>query len=280
MPICSKCGDDKKAQGFAMHEANCKGGGVAVMERPSGPPEPRSRRAQERMRDPAPTAFEQIPTLPNGVFGAWAYYLRPTGATISEALVLYPNGGIPDNADARLRGKYGTNAEYYRGRQARNGFKYLGTKLTLDAMRQLMEVLSANREDEILYMQDVIADMDYKISGNADPRWTGTFQRRNATAQKRLEMLTEQWDPEALVKELDDISRAQRMAAVPGNVLQAVKELIGEANEQFNSKIAMMAEKFRQGHVSEDSSLGGAKNVQRTAKADTDFGDGQVFVNV
>ena len=192
MPICKNCGEDKKPQGFMMHENACKGGGVAVMERPvSGPPVPRSRRAQEKLRDPAPTAFEQIPTLPNGVFGAWAYYLNPKGSTISEALTLYPNGGIPDTPDPKLRAKYGTNADYYRSRQAKKGLKFLGTKLTVENMKELVAVISKNRDDEILYMQDIIQLEDYRIANNTDPRWTETFQRRKSTAQKRLEMLTE-----------------------------------------------------------------------------------------
>lgn len=266
MPTCSKCGEDKKSQGFATHEVHCKGGGVAVMEQSTNArPEAQSRRGRMRFSDPAPSALEQVPRLPQGVFGAWAYYLRPTGATIAEALVLSPNGGVPDSPDPKIRAKYGTNAEYYRSRQAANGLKYLGTKLTTEAMRELVAVMERSRGEEILYMKDVIADMDYRMSNGIDPRWHETFEKRKAKAQKRLEMLTADWDPDALVRELDEISRAQRLAAIDPNVLGVMREMVGEVNER-------MVSYFQSGATS-GTQIEGVKNVQRSGSPE----NGDVF---
>ena len=79
---------------------------------------------RRRIRDEAILRpIDQIERPPGGngvdATGAWAYYIRADGATIGEALVLYPNGGIPDMDDQRMRARYGANAEYYRERQRR-----------------------------------------------------------------------------------------------------------------------------------------------------------------
>src|SRR3989304_2665801 len=62
---------------------------VAVAER-----EPRSVRGRlRRDRDmQILSPLEQIRARPAATTGPWAYYLRRDGATIRDALILYPNG--------------------------------------------------------------------------------------------------------------------------------------------------------------------------------------------
>src|SRR3990167_137711 len=74
------------------------------------PGQPRSTRGRRKREQRLLTPLEQIRVTPGGITGPWAYYLRADGATIRDALVLYPNGGtLPANEDPK--GKYGTNAD-------------------------------------------------------------------------------------------------------------------------------------------------------------------------
>src|SRR3990167_1249652 len=138
MATCPTCDQEfQPGAGLAAHQRHCQGNStVAVMEKPAEEPR-RSLRGQRRYTEAALTPLQQIRMQPMNITGAWAYYLRPEGATIREALILYPNGGIPDTDDKRLQGKYGTNAEYFRERQRQKGFTYLGQTLNEQAMKLL-----------------------------------------------------------------------------------------------------------------------------------------------
>lgn len=170
--------------------------------------------------------------------GAWAYYLRPDGATIRDALILYPNGGIPDIDNERLRARYGTNAEYYRQRQRAKGFEFVGPTLTEPGVRRLVEILADNRDDEILFCEDEAANCADVIKNADRPEIRDQARKRKRLFEHRLEILREPFDPDALLDELTEIARAQMLASVDPNVLRVMRAMIGEVNAKTESMIA------------------------------------------
>lgn len=190
----------------------------------------RSRRQEQEVLRP----IDQITPPPGNsgmeATGAWAYYIRPDGATIGETLVLYPNGGRPDMDDRRLADRYGINAEYYQQRQARKGFEYVGPKLTEAAMKRLVEVLAANRESEVEYLREEIADAKDTVKNADVPEVRTQARRRARQLERRLATIEAGFDPDELLTELNEIARAQQLAKVDPNVLRVMRAMIGEAN--------------------------------------------------
>ena len=196
--------------------------------------------------------------------GAYAYYLRPDGATISDVLIVCPNGGRPeippgtDQRTATRRRKLGTNAEYYRGRNAAKGFEYVGPKLTPEAIKRLVEILEENREDEIDFIDEKIAEAEELFKTSSDPAKRDLERDRISALNKRRIYLTQKLDVEAMVDELNRISRAHQLASLPPNVLQVMTAMIGEAEQKMVN--ALLPKKVTGAHAA--SALG---NV--------DFGD-------
>lgn len=180
--------------------------------------------------------FDQIRQIPGGngvdATGAWAYYIRPDGATIRDALVLCPNGGIPEMEDERLRRRYGTNAEYYRQRQAARGLEFVGPHLREAGVQRLVEVLEANRDDEDLFLQEEIADARELVKNSDLPEVRTQAKRRVRQLERRLETIRQGFDPDELIAELNDIARAQQMAQIPPAVLRVMRSMIGEVNDR------------------------------------------------
>ena len=171
--------------------------------------------------------------------GAYAYYLRPDGATISDVLIVCPNGGRPeippgtDQRTATRRRKLGTNAEYYRRRNAQKGFEYVGPKLTPEGIKRLVEILEENREDEIDYIDEKIAEAEESFKSTSDPQKRDLERDRVSALNKRRIYLTQKLDVDAMVDELNRISRAHQLASLPPNVLQVMTAMIGEAEQKM-----------------------------------------------
>ena len=186
--------------------------------------------------------IDQITPPPGGqayqATGAWAYYIRPDGATIADALICYPNGGIPDLDDSRMRARYGMNAEYYRERQKSRGLEFIGTKLTEQGMARLVEVLEANREDEILYLEEEIADASNVAKTSDIPEVRNQAKRRVNQLTRRLETIQQCFNPDELLAELNEIARAQQLAKVDPAVLRVMRSMIGEANDKLMEKVS------------------------------------------
>lgn len=182
--------------------------------------------------------------------GSWAYYLRPEGATIRDALILYPNGGIPDIADERLKARYGTNAEYYRNRQRQKGFEFVGPTLTESGVARLVEILADNRDDEIIFCEDEIANCADVIKNADRPEIRDQARKRKRLFEKRLDTIKQPFDPDALLAELKEIARAQMLASVDPNVLRVMRAMIGEVNAKTESMIAA----FQSGKVAGEPS--------------------------
>ena len=242
MAFCEECQQDFKR--IDVHNRAKHGGGVAVAEGAhSRAPvqEPRSQRGKRLHQEAILRPIDQIPIPPGGgsveATGAWAYYLRSDGATISDALVLYPNGGVPDVDDPRLRARYGENHLYYRERQARRGLEYIGETLTELGVRKLVAILERNREDEILFCEDEIEDCQQVASSADRPEIRDQARRRQRQFAQRLEYLYQPLDPEGLTVELNEIARAQMLAKVDPNVLRVMRSMIGEVNERMAEAI-------------------------------------------
>jgi hypothetical protein len=256
MAICPQCQGEYKNVGA--HSRFCTGGNVAVAERPKfeGPRSQRGKRLYERQ---ILAPIDQIRMQPAGVTGAWAYYLRPDGATIREALILYPNGGQPSAIDDP-KGKFGTNASIYRERQRAKGFEYLGQRLDSAGMRKLVETLVRNRPDYILFLEDMIAESEQVLVNTDDPQKRDQARKRRGAFQSLLDEANAPFDAEKLLEELDAIAQAQRMANVDPAVLQVMREMIGEAN----NKTMELVQRFNKGRVSDPD---GAPTGVRTTSA-------------
>lgn len=276
MAQCKVCGKELQ-RGLAMHEKACASkGGVAVMDGPV-PGQPRSERGRRRYEGRVVEPIDQIRMQPAGLKGAWCYALRPEGATIPDALILVPNGGAPDDDP---KGRFGTNSAYFRERMQAKGHIYVGQKLTMQAVRQLVDILARNRQDEILFVEDEIANEQHTIENSDNPRDREIARRRKSQYQKRLEMLNQPFDPDALVAELDEIARAQRLSQIDPAILSVMKEYVGEQNE----KIAMLAGRLNRRTAGPDPDMlsrptRSQKMNVSSAQAINDFSDSKDFID-
>jgi len=258
MATCPDCNEEIK--GNPAWHAKKHASSVAVAERPEGP---RSRKGRERRQIAVLSPLEQIRPLPAGTTGASAYYLRPGGATIRDVLIISPNGGIPENADPRMRARFGMNHELYRAKALQKGHVFLGTKLDQRAVRMIVEEMAKNRQEAIWEMEDEIDECDQVIQNSDKPDIRDLYKRRKAAATTRKATLEAKFDPDALVAELDEISRAQRLAGIDPNILAVMREMIGDVNEKMVAHFSAPRDK----HM-----------VRGGGQADTDF-QGQDFID-
>ena len=217
---------------------------VAIEPTPGPTPgAPRTARGRKRqMRGMTTlTPLEQIRAVPNSgvgtLTGAWAYYINPNGATIRDALILYPNGGVPPNTVRNWR-RYGENADYYRARQARKGLEYVGRTLDGPGVRRLVEVLQTNQADEILDLEDQISDVEQDITNSDRPEVRDNQRKRRGQLQTRLSYVRTPLDAEALSAELNEIARAQRMASISPEAMAVFSEML-------DTKFAAAVAKFQ-----------------------------------
>lgn len=219
-------------------------------------PERQSQRGRQLRNETVLRPLDQIRQIPGGngvdATGAWAYYIRPDGATIRDALILSPNGGVPEMEDERLRMRYGMNAEYYRTRQAKKGFEFIGPHLREAGIKRLLEVLEANRDDEDLFLQEEIADAKEVIKSSDRPDYRDQAKKRVRQLERRLETIRQGFDPDELASELNDIARAQQLALVPPSVLRVMRSMIGEVNDRMAAQVAH----FQQGKARGEAAPG------------------------
>lgn len=193
------------------------GTNVMVAERPQ------SVRGQLRRGMSIITPIDEIPTHGGG--GA-AYFLRPDGATIADILTVYPNGSQGEK-------KFSENSEYYISRQKAKGFEYVGSSLTPQAVKRIVEILASNREDEMLFLKEEIADADLALKNSDRPEVRDQQRRRKGQLTARLERVSAELDGDKLTAELEEIARAQRLAKVDPNILAVMREMVGDLNQKF-----------------------------------------------
>ncbi len=220
----------------------------------------RRRRRDQQMLSP----LEQIRGRPVGdensrFNGAWAYYINPEGATIRDALILYPNGAqLPRNEDTK--GRYSENAAYYQARQARKGLKYVGPTLTEPGVRLLVQTLQANKEDEILDLNEQIAECENDIKNSDRPEVRDNQRKRRAQLQRRLAHVEAPLDADELISELNSIARAQRMARVSPEVMIVMREMLGELDEKYSGMFQEAFAKFAVGPQPSEEVTGVSNN--------------------
>lgn len=197
--------------------------------------EPRSERGKRRYAEKVVEPIDQIRVPMGGITGAWCYWIRTDGATIADALILTPNGAG--------EGKFGANSAYFREKGQRKGRIYLGQSLTVEGVKRLVEVIAANRQDEILFTEDEIAEQDAILQNAESQRDREIAHKRKRQYNLRLQYLQQPFDPETLVAELNEIARAQRLAKLDPNILAVMKEMVGEVND----KMAAMVTRFAAG---------------------------------
>ena len=189
------------------------------------------------------TAIEQIrPYNPNSVpdKSAGAYYLRPDGATIADALIWYPNGAVHDR-EYDPKGKYSENASYYQERQRRKGFEYVGPMLTVAGATRLVQILEANRDAEIERLEDEIALAEHTIQNTDRPEVRDQQRKRRGQFLARLERVKAPFDPDALVAQLTEIANAQEMASVPPQVMRVMRRMLGAQNDALIARFTRKA---------------------------------------
>lgn len=202
------------------------------------PFQPRSKRGRKLAQGDVLTPLAQIRVNPhNGpdvdATGAWAYFIRPDGETIRDALVLSPNGGIPEIDDQRKRARFGANASYYRERARAKGLEYIGPVLTPRAVERLVEVIIANREEGILFAEDEIANCTYTIENSDRPEVRDQARKRRGQFQRRLEMLQQPLDAEEMARELNEIAQAQELASLDPKLLRVMERMMGQLSEKM-----------------------------------------------
>ena len=216
---------------------------VEVESAPTTEPVARTERGRRRALRGVKTLtpLEQIRAVPNSgpgtLTGAWAYYINPQGATIRDALILCPNGGSPPPTTPNYR-RYAENAEYYQARQKRKGLEFVGSTLTPDGVRRLVQVLAANRDEEVLDLEDQIEECQRDIENSDRPDWRDNQRRRRDQLQRRLDAVTAPLDPDALIAELNEIARAQRMSKVSAETLAVMKEMLQEQSATFAAALS------------------------------------------
>lgn len=194
-------------------------------------------------RDASP--FEQVRRFNRHMGGetiaetSYAYYLRPEGATISDILVVSPNGArqdIPPGTDQRVakrRRALSTNAEYYRGRESRKGHIYIGPKLTEEGIKMLVEIMERNRGDEIDYIDEQIAEAEDAFKNEPRRDHQSLHRARITALLKRRSYLTQRLNVEEMVEELRATAKVQQLASLPPEVLNVMRSLIGEAETRM-----------------------------------------------
>lgn len=185
------------------------------------------------------TPLQQIrPYHPESVpdKSAGAYYLRPEGATIADALIWYPNGAQHDR-EYDPKGKYSENAAYYQERQRRKGFEYVGPMLTTQGARRLVEILAANRDAEVERLKDEIALCEWTVQNTDRPDVRDQQRRRRDQLGARLVRVETGFDPDALVAELQEIANAQEMASVPPQIMRVFRRMLEQQGKRFNDAL-------------------------------------------
>ena len=223
---------------------------VAINE--EGAPVVRSIRGRKRTGvNHAPNTLDDIRPRPGGMRGGpAAYFIRPDGATIREALIIAPSGApvLARNGEDRA------NAEAVQARALRKGFVYVGPQLTFDGVEKLVAVIESNKADYILDLREQMQDADNNRKNLDVPeeRRLHTTRFRKLTAL--LAAAQQPIDGPKIVKELNEILQAQKLAAISPDMREAIIALTGQ---EISTRMAGLIEKMQntQRSTSGDSAM-------------------------
>lgn len=204
---------------------------------------PRSKRglARRGFATRVPTPLEQIRPRPGGLTGGpAAYFIRPDGATIREALIIYPNGAPVISRNGRDR----ANSVYNRNRQEQKGYIYIGPTLSEDGVKQLVEVIARNRDDYILDLEEQIRDTEADIEESDRPEVRDNQRKRRVQLIKQLEIAKQPLDADKMYQELKEIAQAQKLASVAPGLREVIASIAGDV---ANQKLLALADSMRGG---------------------------------
>lgn len=209
-------------------------------------PVTRSKRGLARRGiDRAPTTLEEIRPRPGGMLGGpAAYFIRPDGATIREALIIYPSGA-PVIKNGTDRG----NSRYAQDRQKQKGYEYVGPQLTAAGVKRLLEVINVNRYDYLLDLKEQIEECEKTIEETETPTVRDNARKRRGQLQRLVEIAAREVKPESLLKELDDIIKAQKLASIPQSQREAIAIMLGE---EVGARIQSLVSKMSSRNFTED----------------------------
>lgn len=216
-------------------------------------PTVRSRRGLKRQGvDRAPTVLEEIRDRPGGMMGGpAAYFIRPDGASIREALVIYPNG-----APVIRNGRDRANSRYAQDRQKNKGFEYIGPTLTVEGIRRLIEVIKGNQYDYLLDLKEQIQECEYTIANSDRPEVRDNARKRRGQLERLVEIARREVEPEKIAAEMDDILKAMKLAALSPSQREAITIMMGgEVDARLQTLIGRMEKKVSQSDLGDTVSV-------------------------
>ncbi len=250
MMTCEKCGKDelKGEAGVRAHwnlqcPANPKRGEIASKKNAGqatqlGGVASKRGMARRGFSTQVATPLELIRPRPGGLIGGpAAYYIWPQGATVREALIISPNGA-PMIRNGRDRG----NSDMYQTTMRARGFEYIGPLLTEEGVARLVEVIEANLFDYILDLKEQIFDVELDIENSDRPEVRDAQRKRRIQLVRLLEQAQKPLDGPRMAAEYLDVVKAQRLAAIPTDVREAVILMGGTAAETDKKIAAMVAQ--------------------------------------
>ena len=188
------------------------------------------------------TPLELIRPRPGGLIGGpAAYYINPRGATIREVLIISPNGA-PMIHNGRDRG----NSDMYQTTMRARGFEYIGPLLTEEGVARLVEVIEANLFDYTLDLKEQIFDVELDIENSDRPEQRDGQRKRRIQLVRLLEQAQKPLDGPRMVAEYLDVVKAQKLAAIPADIRQAVI-LMGGTAAETDKKISAMVDQLTGG---------------------------------
>jgi hypothetical protein len=230
-----------------------------------GPANVRSERGKARrgFSTRVATPLEQIRPRPGGLVGGpAAYYINTKGATISEVLIVSPNGAPVQNKS----GREVAGAAYHQNRMKDRGYEYVGPTLTREGAARLVEVISRNNDDFILDLKEQITDCEHDIKTSDNPAWRDNQRKRMTQVDLQLRQAQEPIDTDVLLQELNDIAAAHKLASMPAGLLDVIRTVAGDA---VSANVEAIAAKIGGGRSLQDAS--GLQVAITNAAPDDDF---------
>lgn len=220
----------------------------------------RSSRGRRRLNlDRPPDPMDEVAPRPGGARGGpAAYFIRPDGATISEALIVSPNGA-PMIHNGRDRG----NSRYYQDRLKDRGYEYVGPSLTPQGVRKLADVIASNRQDLILYFEEEIEATEQTIREADKPEVRDQARTRRAQFMRQRDFYAKPLDVDRMLSELDDILKAQKLAALTPAQREAMQVLMDEA---ISGRVSALISRMEHSTASTEDGF----TVEITAAADSE----------
>lgn len=201
----------------------------------------RSKRGKRRLNlDRPPDPMDEVAERPGGARGGpAAYFIRPDGATISEALIVRPDG-----APLLRNGVDRGNSRYVQDRMKDRGYEYIGPSLTPKGVRRLAEVIASNRQDYILFLNEEMDATEVTIREADKPEVRDQARTRLAQLKRQEQFYAKPLDVDQMLAELDDILKAQKLAALSPAQREAISILMDEnISDRVSGLISRMEHK-------------------------------------